>query len=121
MMRRIGLIALLLGLSACNNSAPTAADIEEAYRNLSDQNLSRALADFGSEDLIPPILLGMIKTTGQISNEQCEKNQADIGFICLYNFTPVNGSGIVLESIPDIKARVWQGDAGWMVHEISGD
>ena len=121
MIQCIGLIALLAGHSACDETAPTAANIEEGYRNLSDQNLSKSLADFSTEDQIPPILLGMIKTTGQISDERCEKNQNDIGYICLYNFTPINGSGVVPDTIPDIKARVWQADAGWMVHEIPSD
>ncbi|MEP5758747.1 MAG: hypothetical protein ABJ327_05420, partial [Litoreibacter sp.] len=75
-------------------------------------------ADFGSEDQIPPILLGMIQTTARIDGERCEKNQNDLGFICSYNLTPINGSNVVLDTIPDIKARVWQVDAGWMVHEI---
>ncbi len=112
----LALPALLL--SACGNDTPSAADIAEGYRNLAAKNLALAIADFGSEDQIPPILLGMIKTTGRIDGERCEKNQNDLGFICIYNFTPINGSNVVLDTIPDIKARVWQMDAGWMVHEI---
>lgn len=60
----------------------------------------------------------MIKTTARIDSERCEKNQNDLGYICSYNLTPINGSNVLLETIPDIKARVWQVDAGWMVHEI---
>ena len=105
-------------LAACGDDGPTAADIEEGYRNLSAKNLALAVTDFGSEDQVPPILLGMIKTTGRIDGERCEKNQNDLGYICNYNFTPINGDNVVLDMIPDIKARVWQVDEGWMVHEI---
>ena len=112
------LIAGTLALSACGDDGPSAANIEEGYRNLSAKNLALAVVDFGSEDQIPPILLGMIKTTGRIDNERCEKNQNDLGYICSYNFTPINGDNVVLDTIPDLKARVWQADPGWMVHEI---
>lgn len=105
-------------LTACSDDAPSAADIEEGYRNLSTKNHALAVADFGSEDQIPPILLGMIKTAGRIDGERCEKNQSDLGYICTYNFTPINGDNVVLDTISDIKARVWQVDPGWMVHEI---
>lgn len=111
-------ILLTLFLSACGDEGPSAADIEEGYRNLAAKNLALAVTDFGSEDQIPPILLGMIQTTARIDGERCEKNQNDLGYICNYNLTPINGANVVLETIPDIKARVFQGDAGWMVHEI---
>ncbi|MEP3638955.1 MAG: hypothetical protein ABJN14_17015 [Paracoccaceae bacterium] len=110
--------AVLPLLTACGDDSPTAAHIEEGYRNLSTKNLTLAVADFGSEDQIPPILLGMIKTTGRIDGERCEKNQSDLGYICTCNFTPINGDNVVLDTISDIKARVWQVDPGWMVHEI---
>ena len=105
-------------LTACGDDIPSAADIEEGYRNLTAKNLALAVADFGSEGQIPPILLGVIQTTARIDGERCEKNQTDLGYICSYNLTPINGSNVVLETIPNIKARVWQVDAGWMVHEI---
>lgn len=118
-MKRFSILtAALLTLSGCDDALPSAADIEEGYRNLSARNLARANADFGSQDQIPPILLGMIKTTARIDSERCEKNQNDLGYICSYNLTPIKGSNVLLETIPDIKARVWQVDAGWMVHEI---
>lgn len=106
-------ILVPLLLSACGDDSPTAANIEEGYRNL-----ALAVKDFGSEDQMPPILLGMIKTTARIDGERCEKNQNDLGYICSYNLTPINGSNIVLETLLDTKARVFQSDAGWMIHEI---
>lgn len=111
-------ILATLFLSACGDDSPSAADIEEGYRNLAAKNLALAVTDFGSEDQIPPILLGMIQTTARIDRERCEKNQNDLGYICNYNLTPINAANVVLETIPDIKARVFQSDAGWMIHEI---
>lgn len=101
------------------DSSPSAANIEEGYRNLVEVNLNKAVADFGSEDAMPPILLGMIKTTARIDGERCEKNPNDLGYICIYNMTPINGANVVLDTIPDIKARVYEVDAGWMVYEIA--
>lgn len=117
----ITLIISALFLSACGDDGPSAANIEEGYRNLSAKNLALAVTDFGSENQIPPILLGMIKTTARIDGARCEKNQHDLGYICSYNLTPINGGNVVLDTIPDIKARVWQVDAGWMVYEITKD
>lgn len=81
-----------------------AAEIAEGYRSLSDRSLGKAVADFGSKDEVSPILLSMFKTTGQIDGARCKKNQNDLGFSCTYNFTPVNGSGVMLNMFPDIKA-----------------
>jgi hypothetical protein len=110
------LISLLL--CACGNDKPTVSNIEEGYRKLTAKNLALAVTNFGSEDQIPPILLGMIQMTARIDGARCEKNQNDLGFICSYNLTPINVANVALDTIPDIKARVWQVDAGWMVHEI---
>jgi|GEM_PF-6670037 len=115
--KHFGILAALF-LTACGEDTPSAADIEEGYRNLVDRNLARAITDYGSEDKIPPILLGMIKTTARIDSPQCEENTQDLGYICIYNMTPVNGANVVLDKIHDIKARVFKVDAGWMVHEI---
>lgn len=101
------------------DSSPTAANIEEGYRNLVEVNLAKAVADFGSEEAMPPILLGMIKTTARVDGKNCEKNPTDLGYICQYNLTPINGANVVLEMIPDIKARVYEVDAGWMIYEIA--
>lgn len=106
-------------LAGCGGEEdPNVAAIEEGYRNLAAQNLARAVADFGSEEYIPPVILGMLKMTTKVDSPKCEKNQNDLGFICLYNITMINQDGVPLDPIPDIKARVWQVDAGWMVQEI---
>lgn len=68
-----GIFAVLF-LSACGDDAPSAVDIEEGYRNLMDKNLARAITDYGLEDNVPPILLGMIKTTARIDSPRCEEN-----------------------------------------------
>ena len=112
-----GILAVLC-LAGCGDDTPSATDIEEAYRNLVDKNLARALTDYGSEENIPPILLGMIKTTARIDSPRCEENTQDLGYICIYNMTPINGANVVLDKIHDIKARVFKVDAGWMLHEI---
>jgi len=113
--------ALTIGIFivALHDDAPTAAHIEEGYRNLVEVNLAKAVKDFGSEDQMPPILLGMIKTTARVDGEHCEKNPNDLGYICIYNMTPINDGNVVLDMIPAIKARVYEVDAGWMVYEIA--
>ncbi|WP_139231531.1 hypothetical protein [Aliiroseovarius crassostreae] len=105
-------------LAGCNDEEPTAADIEEGYRNLVKVNMERALADYGTRDNMPPILVGMIETTAKVELTGCEKEDDDTGFVCLYNMTPINGANVMLDEIPDVKARVYQGDLGWMVNEI---
>ena len=111
------LLASLALLSCGSDDLPTAADIEEGYVNLAAKNTERAIAHFGSLEAIPPVTLGIIQMTAQITNPHCEKNQNDLGYICLYTVTMVNRLGVALDPMPDIKARVWQADAGWMVHE----
>lgn len=106
-------------LAGCNDEEPTAANIEEGYRNLVKVNMERALADYGTRENMPPILVGMIETTAKVDLTGCEKLENDIGFVCLYNMTPINSANEMLEEIPDIKARVYQGDLGWMVYEIA--
>lgn len=47
-MKRFSILtAALLTLSGRDDALPSAADIEEGYRNLSARNLARAIADFG--------------------------------------------------------------------------
>lgn len=111
----------LLVLSGCNSDdTPTAAHIEEGYVNLVASNTERAVAHYGSLEAIPPVTLGFIQMTARVENPRCEKNQNDLGYICLYNLTMVNRLGVALDPLPDIKARVWQADVGWMVHEDEG-
>lgn len=119
MRARFLLVLAAITLAGCNEDDPTAENIEEGYRNLVKVNMERALTDYGTRENIPPILLGMIETTAQVELTSCEKEDNDTGFVCLYNMTPVNGANVVLDEIPDIKARVYQGDLGWMVDEIS--
>lgn len=118
-MKYILMIFVAVTFAACGDrGAPTAADIEEGYRNLADKNYALALKDYGSEDAIPPILVGMIRTTARIELTSCEKAEGDIGYICLYNLTPINAGNVVLDEIVDVKARVYKGDVGWLVDEI---
>ena len=113
-------LALLLTASCKSDGAPSAADIEQGYVNLAAENTERAITHFGSLEDIPPVTLGFIQMTAQVANPRCEKNQNDLGYICLYTLTMVNRLGVALDPLPDIKARVWQADVGWMVHEDEG-
>lgn len=118
-MKYICMILVAFTFAACDDrGAPTAGDIEEGYRNLADKGYALALKDYGSEDAIPPILVGMIRTTARIELTSCEKAEGDIGYICLYNLTLINAGNVVLDEIVDVKARVYKGDAGWLVDEI---
>lgn len=115
-----GVPPMTLLFAACGpDKGPTVSAIEEGYRNLTAQNLTRAVADFGSEDEIPPVILSMLKMTTEVDSPKCEKNRNDLGYICLYNITLINQAGVSLDPVTDIKARVGQVDAGWMVEEIA--
>jgi len=114
-------VVLLAFLWLRPDSGPTAANIEEGYRNLRDKNLANAVAKFGSEESVPPLILGMINMTARIDNPHCEQNPNDLGYICLYNLTLINAGNVALDELPDIKARVFEVDAGWMVHEVPGE
>ena len=50
----------------------------------------------------------MPQMTTRVENPRCEKNQSDLGYICLYTVTMVNRNGVALDAVPDIKSRVWQ-------------
>ena len=113
----VPLVAALALASCSSDDTPSAADIEEGYVNLAARNTARAIAHYGFLEAIPPVTLGFIQMTAQVANPQCEKNQNDLGYICRYTVTMVNRLGVALAPLPDIKARVWQVEAGWMVHE----
>lgn len=118
-MRLLFALTFILLIAGCRGKAePSVAQIEEGYVNVSQQHLDEAIAHFGSEDAIPGIALGMIKMTTKVENPVCEKNPTDLGYLCVYNITLINTAGKALDPVNDIKARVWQGPNGWMVHEL---
>jgi len=119
MNRKYHVLAAALLTFACDaDRNPTIADIEEGYDNLTAKNLAQAVNDVGSEDNIPPVVLSILKMITRVDNPRCENDQNHPGYICVYNITLINSAGIRLDPVKNIKARVWQGDDGWMVHEF---
>ncbi len=107
-----------MGLTSCgSDDLSTGANIENGYDNLNAERLGEALKNFGSEADMPPIQLRVLRMTARVANTQCEKNQNDLGYICRYTVTMINRNGDVLEPVPDVKARIWPVEAGWMMHE----
>jgi hypothetical protein len=111
-------LAAFLAISGCRSEAePTVDQIEEGYQNVTEQNLKDAIAHFGSEENIPSIALGMIKMKTEVDSPVCEKNQNNLGYLCTFNITLINTGGKRLDPVNDIKARVWEGPNGWLIHE----
>lgn len=120
MTRIIGTALALCVLAGCKDTAPTAANIEEGYKNLAQVNVDRAIERYGSESDIPSMELGFIKMTAQVELTNCEKATTDLGWLCIYNVVPINQNNEVLADLKasDVRGRVYEGALGWMVEEL---